>query len=1249
MTEPAIKTREIRVFLSSTFKDMEAERNHLIKTVFPSVRAACHARRVGFTEIDLRWGVTEDESKNGATVEICLAEIDRCRDFPPFFIGFLGERYGWIPREDELAAYWAKHSNSPYAKPIRNAVKRGISVTELEMELGVLGEGAAEKLQGHALFLLRDRTLTDRLSKEGTRKVTNPVDPHYFDPVGNRLEKLKNRIRQTPFLGEFDTSEGYQTIEQFGKAIEDYLLVQLDRYFPEDAVPTPLERMQAAHAAFRFHRLQNFLPRPDVRKAVLKAMAKRIGKPYLGPILLAGPSGQGKSALLADLARHVETEAGQIHWRVIDHYVGSDEHNSLDGWLKRLLDTLHPEIGDLTGPVPESPKDRKEALATWLTMAARRAEQKGKDIRPVRFALVLDALDQLSDGGSDLALLTPANLGPDGILVVSAADGTSARESADAFECVEVPPLTETLKAKLIQDTLKRYRKKLPTELATKLTRAPQAGSPLYLGLALEELRVDARHESISQLIDEILDSPDAAHLFLHRFLLDGDYGRPELPTLAAAFMALLSASRNGLSEIELADLLALPTDPKAADTNKPRLPQVHLSKLLTAFQPFLLNKRWNRAPMHRIFGEVAMGYYGTIPVREHLYAHFRKGYGKDWDDIETPKAAEALYQITRLATTENDNQGSARKRLAKDLGQLWVPTVLHDTEAGVTLDALSTLDDSENSALAGRWGNVIDQLDEISADLRSGAICNFADWMCEEALDGYKMPKHILLLLMSKQRLLKLDRHESLARTLNSLGGACFHLNQYDEARYYISEALDIRRLCNGNDHEHSLQSLNDLGVILGHLGEEEESKKIFEAVYKARRKILGPTHPKTAESLANYGAALFDISPESALPFQMEALTIRESALGPSHPDTINSLTTLGATLDMVGDKVGAKDMFEKAVKAAASRYGNDHLHTAECLGYLSVFLFHNGQANEAKQVVERCIAVHKTQLGDHTSKLAHDYSTLAICLNLLGDHPGAMRQAEKSVEIYERHPELARDGYLESLESLVEYQNEWSNSREGSDAEEGLVIARLHYERALAAFESHSEPVSVELGRILFSLGSILEQQGDLDEAEAMLRRELNICIALSGEDSEGVLASIDNLADLLDAKDDIDGLIGMRRKQLAILERQVHRDDELIAQTKQKFAVSLRNSGRIEEAEPLQREAMDTFVQLHGDESLEAASAYSAMGMLLKLKGDVVGADPHLRKALAIRERNLGSEDEKTRLIRQRLHELGRNSD
>ena len=76
-TSQDIQSREIRVFLSSTFKDMEAERNHLLTQVFPALRHICNERQVAFTEIDLRWGVTEEASKNGRTVEICLNEIDR--------------------------------------------------------------------------------------------------------------------------------------------------------------------------------------------------------------------------------------------------------------------------------------------------------------------------------------------------------------------------------------------------------------------------------------------------------------------------------------------------------------------------------------------------------------------------------------------------------------------------------------------------------------------------------------------------------------------------------------------------------------------------------------------------------------------------------------------------------------------------------------------------------------------------------------------------------------------------------------------------------------------------------------------------------------------------------------------------------------------------------------------------------------------------------------------------------------------
>jgi hypothetical protein len=88
--------RVVRVFISSTFRDMQAEREELVKRVFPELRRRCRERQVELVEVDLRWGVTEDQANQGRVLPICLAEIERCR---PYLIGLLGERYGWIPPE----------------------------------------------------------------------------------------------------------------------------------------------------------------------------------------------------------------------------------------------------------------------------------------------------------------------------------------------------------------------------------------------------------------------------------------------------------------------------------------------------------------------------------------------------------------------------------------------------------------------------------------------------------------------------------------------------------------------------------------------------------------------------------------------------------------------------------------------------------------------------------------------------------------------------------------------------------------------------------------------------------------------------------------------------------------------------------------------------------------------------------------------------------------------------------------------
>lgn len=48
--------KTVRVFISSTFRDMHAERDHLIKVVFPGLRECLEEDRIYLDAIDLHGG-----------------------------------------------------------------------------------------------------------------------------------------------------------------------------------------------------------------------------------------------------------------------------------------------------------------------------------------------------------------------------------------------------------------------------------------------------------------------------------------------------------------------------------------------------------------------------------------------------------------------------------------------------------------------------------------------------------------------------------------------------------------------------------------------------------------------------------------------------------------------------------------------------------------------------------------------------------------------------------------------------------------------------------------------------------------------------------------------------------------------------------------------------------------------------------------------------------------------------------------
>jgi len=91
------KTRP--VFISSTFRDMQAERDYLRQVVFPRVEEELRKGRIQLEPIDLRQGVEtaeleSEEAREQLVLKVCLEEIQQSR---PFLIVLLGDRYDWLP------------------------------------------------------------------------------------------------------------------------------------------------------------------------------------------------------------------------------------------------------------------------------------------------------------------------------------------------------------------------------------------------------------------------------------------------------------------------------------------------------------------------------------------------------------------------------------------------------------------------------------------------------------------------------------------------------------------------------------------------------------------------------------------------------------------------------------------------------------------------------------------------------------------------------------------------------------------------------------------------------------------------------------------------------------------------------------------------------------------------------------------------------------------------------------------------
>ena len=306
--------REIRVFISSTFKDMVKERDELIKYTFPRLRKMCEERGISWSEVDLRWGVTSEQSAEGKVLPICLKEIKNCL---PFFIGILGERYGWIPEiTHELIQEY------PWLEKYV-----GKSVTELEILQGALLYNNEEE-NINAFFYFRDPEYIHSVSEEEKNNFIEMIDEEELKHISpnediqqlvedrtGKLAHLKDQIRES----QYHVREDFSDAKELGEMVYSDLSKLINEIFPKDVPEDELERRAIEQETFAFMKSKVFRGRENY----LEEMTKHIDNDNPVPLVITGESGAGKSALLSKWFLNIQPNLKAQKIPYIIHFIGA--------------------------------------------------------------------------------------------------------------------------------------------------------------------------------------------------------------------------------------------------------------------------------------------------------------------------------------------------------------------------------------------------------------------------------------------------------------------------------------------------------------------------------------------------------------------------------------------------------------------------------------------------------------------------------------------------------------------------------------------------------------------------------------------------------------------------------------------------------------------------------------------------------------------------------------------------------------
>jgi len=973
---------EFRVFVSSTFHDMVEEREHLMKQVFPEVRRICLERGVQFTEIDLRWGITEEQSRKGRIIRTCLDEVVR---HGPYVIGLIGARYGWVPTLDDIANDAVLLQRYPW---IEEAVVVGRSMVEIEtLESARHTPGVADRLR----FYGCDYARSDRTGEQ------------------EQIAAFYERAR----LNGIPLCAGIGSLEELGKAIRNDLLSIIDTIYPASAHESaPLVRERRAHEAFAATRRRAYVEQPASIRAldefVLAGEAdddmtppkttqrKRRNSALVRnlPLVVTGGPGSGKSALLAYWSeRYRRTHPDAF---VITHYVGatsaSTDNRSL---LRRIMAEIQARYDIRERTLPDAPEGIETEFSYWLAR-----------VRKESLVIVVDALNQMDSISTTTLRWLPEYLPPNVRLIVSTLDGEILeRLTQRGCRTLRIAPLNRSDRTTAIRRYLEEYGKHLSKEHTHRVTMGKHSGNPLFLRTSLEELRLFGAHDELPRKIDELLAADDLDELFqkvLER--VEHDYGR----RLVQDTLTLIWASRRGLSETELMEIL--------------RPTRLRMTRLLSALEYRLMRRDGLLTFFHdHLRKAVERRYIGTGTKRKNAHRRLARYFA---EQLPTRRRAEEEPWQWNQAGSVDGLCGSICD--IELFHALYTESARHEIlgywsaigdPAMIVERYRDSLRDFERRSNALQTANVLQDLGECMC---KGALFDEATILLQRAYGAYTSIQDLSPLAVSEvmerigdlqfsignvreaEEMLRrslairrniLPEHDPLiARSLSSLGAILYNLGSIDEAQRIIRMAVMINETAYGPEHLESTYALNNLAATYQATGDYRSAVWYVQQALQILINHNGAEHPDTSLTMMNLGRLHKDLGDyDKAEQLYRQAIAVDERILGDAHPRMATHLATLSMLMKAKGDLQAAETLLMRALSICRKNFSDTHLSTATTLLNLAGVLKEQRRYEESKRCYEQALQVIDATLGaDHPkSKAAYKgYTDLLQNLHSEGD---------------------------------------------------------------------------------------------------------------------------------------------------------------------------------------------------------------------------------------------------------------------